>query len=125
MPPGRFVDAMPLLVVTTASLRTGAALHPAGDWDGRRFRPNLLIDTDTDGWVEDQFCGRTLAIHEAMVAPRQRCTRCTMVTRPQPGLDRDLDIYRTLARHHGGTLGVWAQVRSPGAVRVGDRVSIL
>lgn len=39
MPPGRFVDAMALLVLTTASLRAGAALHAASDWDPRRFRP--------------------------------------------------------------------------------------
>ncbi len=53
MPAGRFVDNMPLLVPTTASLRAGTALHPAGDWDTRRFRPNLLVDIGTDGWVED------------------------------------------------------------------------
>lgn len=44
MPPGRFVDAMALLVLTTASLRAGAARYPDGDWDGRRFRPNILVD---------------------------------------------------------------------------------
>jgi uncharacterized protein YcbX len=125
MPPGRFVDAMPLLVLTTASLRAGTALHGGGDWDSRRFRPNLLIDTNTDGWVEDEWCGRTLTIGDVMLCPRQPCVRCTMVTRPQPGLNRDLDIYRTLAHHHRGTLGVWTQVQTPGNVRVGDRVSIL
>ena len=44
MPPERFVDAMPLLLTTTASLHAGAALHPAGEWDVRRFRPNVLFD---------------------------------------------------------------------------------
>ena len=42
--PERFVDASPLLILTTASLRAGAALHPAGEWDLRRFRPNLLFE---------------------------------------------------------------------------------
>ena len=47
--PERFVDAMPLLLMTTASLRAGAALHPAGEWDVRRFRPNVLLDASGVG----------------------------------------------------------------------------
>ena len=123
MPPGRFVDAMPLLVVTTASLRTGAALHPDGDWEPRRFRPNLLIDAPGDGWVEDGWCdGRNVHIGQAVVQPRQPCIRCTMVTRPQPGLGGDRDLFRTLARNHGGHFGVWASVRASGTVAQGDEI---
>ena len=43
-----------------------------------------------------------------------------MVTRPQPGLTRDLDVYRTLARHHGGTFGVWTAVRHGGTINEND-----
>jgi len=125
MPPGRFVDAEPLLVLTTASLRAGAALHPAGDWDVRRFRPNLFVEVDGRHWVEDGWCGRTLHIDGVDLVPRQPCVRCTMVTRPQPGLDRDLDIYRTLSRHHDGTMGVWTQVHTPGTVQIDASVEIV
>jgi uncharacterized protein YcbX len=48
-----------------------------------------------------------------------------MVTRPQPGLDRDLDVYKSLARHHGGTFGVCATVRTPGTIRAADPVEVL
>jgi hypothetical protein len=47
-----------------------------------------------------------------------------MVTRPQPGLDRDVDVFKTLARYHGATFGVWATVQTPGVVHVGDQVTI-
>jgi len=124
MPPGRFVDAMPLLVLTEASLRAGQMLHPEGDWDVRRFRPNVLVALDAEGWVEDGWCGRALRVGSAVLAPQQPCVRCTMVTRPQPELDRDLDIYRTLARHHGGTFGAWTAVERPGTVRIGDLVEV-
>ncbi|MEY2445300.1 MAG: uncharacterized protein QOE00_1880 [Ilumatobacteraceae bacterium] len=124
MPPDRFVDAMPLLLLTTASLRSGAVLHPAGDWSVRRFRPNLLIDADGDEWLEDTWCGFEVHIGSAVVVPRQGCVRCTMVTRPQPELVRDLEIYKTLARHHGGTFGVWTQVNTPGDVHVNDAVTV-
>jgi hypothetical protein len=46
-----------------------------------------------------------------------------MVTRPQPGIDEDRDIFRTLARHHRGRFGAWTAVTTPGAVRVGDEVT--
>ena len=125
MPVDRFVDAMPILIVTTASLRAGQALHPAGDWDVRRFRPNLVVEVEGSGWIEDGWCGSTLHIGGARFTPRQPCVRCTMVTRPQPGLPRDLDVYKSLARQHGGTFGVWTAVDEPGIVRVGDAVELV
>jgi uncharacterized protein YcbX len=125
MPSGRFVDALPLLLLTTSSLRTGAGLHPAGVWDVRRFRPNVLIEAEGDGWLEDAWCGQRVRIGEAEVAPFLPCARCTMVTRPQPGLGRDLDVFRTLARDHGATFGVWAGVVTQGTIRTGDEVEVL
>jgi uncharacterized protein YcbX len=125
MPVNRFVDALPLLVLTTASLRTAAALHPDGDWQVRRFRPNLLVDTIDDGWVEDSWCGRsTVHVGAVELRPQEPCVRCTMVTRQQPGIDEDRDIFRTLARNHGGHLGAWTAVTTGGTIRVGDEVRV-
>ncbi len=125
MPADRFVDAQPLLVLTTASLRTAAALHPEGDWQLRRFRPNLVVDVDGDGWVEDAWCGRSiLRIGSVELRPQEPCIRCTMVTRPQPDFEEDRDIFRTLARHHGGRFGAWTAVTAGGTVRVGDEVCL-
>lgn len=129
MPEARFVDAAPLLVITTASLEAAAALHPGGAWDARRFRPNVLVDVDgdgqpPDGWVEDGWVGASVRAGSAVVTPTEACMRCTMVTRPQPGLDADVDIFRTLARQHRGRFGVWCDVGTPGEVAVGDAVSV-
>jgi uncharacterized protein len=122
MPDGRYVDAAPILILTTASLRTAAGHHPNGTWDVRRFRPNVLVDVGGDGWVEDSWVGHQIQIGAVTLIPTQSCVRCTMVTRPQPGLDADIDVYRTLARHHGGLLGVWSDVVTPGSLSLGDRV---
>ena len=126
MPEGRFVDAMPLLVLTTASLRTAAALYPEGDWNVRRFRPNVLLEVAEDGWVEDGWCDSVeLRIGPtARIAPRQPCVRCTMVTRPQPELGDDRDVFRTLARSRGGTFGAWSAITGTGTVQVGDVVAL-
>lgn len=122
MPVGRFVDAAPLLVLTTASLSAGRRLHPSGTWEPRRFRPNVLVETAGDGWLEDTWVGGRLEIGPAALRPVQGCIRCTMVTRAQPGLDHDVDIFRTLARHHDGLFGVWCEVIGPAVVTLGDRV---
>jgi len=125
MPAGRFVDAQPLLVLTTSSLRTAAELHPAGDWNPRRFRANLVIETDGEGWVEDAWCGTSaLRIGDVVLRPQEPCMRCTMVTRPQPGIGEDRDVFRTLARHHGGRFGAWTAVAVGGTVHVGDEVVV-
>ena len=123
MPRDRYVDAAPILVLTTASLRTAASQHPAGVWDPRRFRPNILINVDSDGWLEDSWLGQPIQMGTATVIPTEPCVRCTMVTRPQPGIDADVEIFRTLARHHRGLLGVWSDVARPGRVSIGDRAS--
>jgi len=125
MPAGRMVDALPLLILTTASLRTAAALHPDGDWHLRRFRPNLVIDVAGDGWVEDGWCGTsTVRIVGAELEPQQPCVRCTMVTRAQPHLEEDRDIFRTLARNHGGHFGAWTTITTSGTIHVDAPVTV-
>ena len=129
MPERRYVDAAPLLVVTTASLRTGASLHPGGQWEPRRFRPNVLVeapdDPEGDGWLEDGWVGQTLRLGTAELTVAQGCVRCTMVTREQPdGIEADKDMFRTLARHHGARFGVWCTVTTTGSVGLGDEISV-
>jgi uncharacterized protein len=124
MPAGRYVDSAAVLVLSTASLRTAAELHPGGVWDPRRFRPNVLLDVDGEGWPEDQWAGRTLTVGSVVLVPLEPCVRCTMVTRAQPGLEADTDVFRTLARHHRGLFGVWCDVLTGGTVSVGDEATI-
>ena len=123
MPKGRFVDAYPVLVMSTAGLRGGAAAY-AGSWNVRRFRPNILIEMDGEGWLEDNWTGRTLRFGATQLSPNRRCIRCTMVNRAQPGLDRDVNIYKTLSRTHGGEAGMWTLVTVPGSISEGDAVEI-
>jgi uncharacterized protein len=124
MPKGRFVDAFPILVMSTAGLRSGEVAYPAGAWDVRRFRPNILIQLDGEGWVEDAWADRQLRVGSAQLIPRQRCIRCTMVTRAQPGLHTDVNIFKTLHRTHEGKAGMWTQVVQPGPVSEGDVLEI-
>jgi hypothetical protein len=46
-----------------------------------------------------------------------------MVTRPQPGLERDLDVLRTINREREACVAIGALVARPGRVSVGDVVT--
>jgi hypothetical protein len=47
---------------------------------------------------------------------------CVTSTLAQEELPRDRSVLRTTAQYHSGCLGVYASVRHPGLVRVGDQV---
>lgn len=91
-----------------------------GAWDARRFRANLLLESGDDS----ALAGTRVTVGEAQLRVGSAITRCVMTTRPQPGgLERDLDVLRTIHRERGGCLAVGALVRRPGRVRIGDEVS--
>lgn len=50
--------------------------------------------------------------------------RCVMTTRAQPdGIERDLDVMRTIARERDARLAIGALVSRGGTVRVGDALT--
>ncbi|MEO6987787.1 MAG: MOSC N-terminal beta barrel domain-containing protein [Aquihabitans sp.] len=102
------------------STRTQMSLVATGDladWEVRRFRPNLVLQADT----ADRFVGHRLRFGTVEVDVVKHIDRCVIVTRPQPGgIDRDLEVLRTVKRERNLMLGVGAMVRVQGEVAVGD-----
>jgi uncharacterized protein len=98
-------------IMSTSSLR---------DWPVRRFRPNVVVDSAG----EDDLVGRRIAIGSVVLDVMKRIDRCVMVTRPQPGIERDLEVLRTVRRERDGLLGVGAVVVTPGELGVGDEVIV-
>jgi uncharacterized protein YcbX len=90
-----------------------------GAWDRRRFRSNVLLA----GEGEDALVGSAVTLGGAVLDVTMRMERCVMTTRPQPGgIDRDLDVLRTIARERDACLAVGALVKRAGTVRVGDEL---
>lgn len=90
-----------------------------GDWDIRRFRTNLVLA----GSGEDALVGSNVQIGDtAQIVMNKAIDRCVMVTRPQPGLDRDLDVLRTINRERDSNLSVGGNVLVTGPIRLGDAV---
>jgi uncharacterized protein YcbX len=132
--PGTFQDVAPVTLLTTASLRAARRHHPSGDWDPRRFRMTVFIETDGDGFMENDWVGRTLAIGDARLPVFAPTPRCVMTTLAQPGLGVDREVLRTVARHNRAefpnvgvfaSLGAYALVEVAGTIRRGDTVRLL
>ncbi|WP_018683107.1 MOSC domain-containing protein [Actinokineospora enzanensis] len=107
------LDAGPVHVVTTASLRWLDA-----DW--ARVRPNLVIDVPGTDRPEDGWLGRRLTIGTAELEITAPVVRCAMLDHAQPPLPA-ADLLRTLTPHDL-TFGVYAKVTRPGVITTGDPV---
>jgi uncharacterized protein len=111
-------------LVTTSSLHRAGALA-GGQLDARRLRPNLVLATADDGFVEDGWAGAELALgDEVVLRLGERMPRCVMVDADHRDVAEGPRLLKTLGREHGTFLGLMAEVVRPGAVRVGDAVSL-
>lgn len=119
-------DDGPIHFVTTASLRRLEQVH-GRPVDVRRFRPNLVLDTgDLEGFAEDDWVGRQLAVGDELVlSVRDTMPRCVMVALPQRGLEAERDLLHTITDVNDTMLGVVADVLEPGSVALGDEVVLL
>ncbi|MBM2824149.1 MAG: hypothetical protein HW413_2895 [Thermoleophilia bacterium] len=91
-----------------------------GRWDPRRFRANVLLDGDG----EDSLVGSKIALGHVTLDIDMRIERCVMTTRAQAGgIERDLDVLRTIARERDACLAVGALVVDPGTLHIGDELT--
>ncbi len=134
-PPGTFFDLASVLILTTSSLRALEAAYPQGQFDLKRFRPNLVIDTgDQPGFIENSWIGRILSIGpSAQLRIMMPCPRCVMTTLPHADLPLDPGILRTIAQLNKINLGeygdlpcfgVYAEVLQPGPIYCGDAIEL-
>jgi uncharacterized protein YcbX len=124
-PLGTYLDAFPLLVMTTAALRAMQDALPDSAIDVRRFRPNVVVDADADGHPERDWVGSQLQIGEVVLNVPARCPRCVMVTREvTPDVPQDRGVLRHIVRELGQDVGVYATVAVPGRIAVGDVVIV-
>jgi uncharacterized protein YcbX len=123
-------DAAPVHLLTTASLAAlGEALGESPD--PRRFRPNLVLEVEGQGFVESDWLGRSIRVGGSLVLRATEPTeRCVMVGFPQPpppsgegpALRESPAVLKTLGALTRACFGIYLEVVSPGVARVGDSV---
>lgn len=101
---------------STKSMVSIVGSETLGERDVRRFRTNVVVE----GGGEDDLIGSTATLGWSVLSITKSIDRCVMVTRPQPELERDLDVLRSVISERGNRLSVGALVLETGPVAVGD-----
>jgi hypothetical protein len=112
-------------IIASGTLEHLRRLRPESDFDPRRFRANIYVDTGSEsgGFLEDQWLDGALEVGETARIVRMRPSiRCAITTHPQSELPSDVAVLRTAWQHHQAYVGVFASVGTPGEIRVGDPV---
>jgi uncharacterized protein YcbX len=128
-PPHRdFFDEEVLHLVATGTLEFLHYLQPGSDFDPRRFRANLYVDTgdEADGFVEDRWLEGVLEIGEQVrIVGMRPAIRCALTTHPQSELPHDVNILRTAWQYHQAYVGVFAAVGATGRIKLNDPVILV
>jgi MOSC domain-containing protein len=116
-------DDGPIHLVTTASLRALGALLTQDEVDARRLRPNIVVETDGEGFLEDSWEGRDILLGDIVrLRVTKQTERCVMVNFAWDELREEPRALRALAQTHDACIGVYADVLTSGILRQGATV---
>jgi len=119
-------DCRPLSIFAVQSARK-LAEETGVTVDKRRFRANVYLDlTSSDGFVENEFVGKSLRIgSKVVVSVLERDPRCMMITLDPDTAEKTPAILKAVAQGHEGMAGVYGAVLVEGTLRKGDPVELL
>jgi len=108
----------------------GIAREAGHDLDIRRFRPNLVIDTNgTNGaqpFEEDRWIGKLLEFGSEGTGPAisvtMRDLRCVMMNLDPDTAEANADVMKTVIRLNENYAGIYGTVVRTGELRVGQAV---
>lgn len=119
-------DARPVSLFALSTMR--ALGEEAGvPIDPRQFRANFYVQWDEDRpYLEDDFVGREIQIGEMVtIQIVKKDGRCVMINLNPDTAASTPEVLTTVARAHGGFVGVYGAVLREGIVRSGDPVYLL
>lgn len=102
-----------------------------GTIDHRRFRMSIEFD-GSPPHAEDEWVGRRVRAGEIVLRVNGHVGRCAVTTRNPESSERDLPVLKLLRSYRGDVpseeplpFGVFAAVREPGTIRIGDPIEPL
>jgi len=115
-----FFDAHELLVVNAASVRALAS-DMGAPVNVLRFRPNIVLDgDDAVAFTENDWVGRTFSLGDAKIEIVKHDIRCIFTNIDPETFEVDSSFLKSLVDRHDLCFGVYASVRAPGRVALGD-----
>jgi uncharacterized protein len=121
-------DEASISVITLGTVH-GVERESGRDVDLRRFRPNIVIETDNaEPFEENKWVGRTLMFGAgnsgAAVMITMKDERCVMVNLDPDTAERDATVMKTVVRLNGNFAGAYGTVVRAGELRVGQVVTL-
>jgi len=124
-------DEAPISVISQSTINgIGREAGLEGEPDRRRFRANILVETESDEpFLEDNWVGRTLVFGDTEVAgPAVHVTmpdvRCVMINLDPDTAAKDARLMKTVVKLNQNNAGVYATVVRTGVISVGNPVSL-
>jgi len=99
----KFSDYADLHLLTTASLQQLSSISPDVQFDERRFRPNIVIQTVSDitGFAENDWIGKTVAIGDSVrLNITDPTPRCSIPTLSNGTFPNDPKVLKTIVEHN-------------------------
>jgi uncharacterized protein len=123
-PATRIKTGRAIHVISDSSLRALKRSYPAGDFDVRRFRPNIVVKLarGAEDYAEEAWVGGALRVGDAVLRVGSPNQRCVVTTLPQGKLPADKRILKTIIDANDRNLGVLCSVEKVGGVAVGDPI---
>jgi uncharacterized protein YcbX len=117
-------DAAAISVIASVTIRE--ILAGAGrPLDVRRFRPNIVVETDGAPFAEDGWLGKRLAFGATdgpAIGVTRRDKRCVMINLDPETAESHAEVLKTAVRLNDCTAGIYATVVQTGELRVGQSV---
>ena len=129
---GAAADAAGVTLLGQASVRALERASGLAGIDARRFRMLIEFDGGREH-VEDEWEGALAAVGSAEIRVGGPVPRCAATTRDPDRGERDLPTVKAIKAYRGlrdtvfgpgAPFGVYADVVTPGRVRVGDRLTL-
>lgn len=123
-------DQAPVSIISLVTIaRIGRESGVGPDLDRRRFRANIVVETDAlEPFLEDGWVGGMLAFGDGEKGPAVKVTmpdeRCVMINLDPGTAEKDARVMKTALRLNQNNAGVYATVVRTGTIRAGDRVSL-
>ncbi|GJM29215.1 MAG: molybdenum cofactor sulfurase [Cyclobacteriaceae bacterium] len=134
IPDESFMDVFPLSLITTSTLEEMTRISPETNFDPRRFRMNLVVQTEQLGFLENTWVGKTISIGEHVnIMVTMPDPRCVMTTLAQGEIPKDSNVLRTLVKHNRLDVmgagrypcaGVYAVAGNGGTISIDDTVEV-
>jgi MOSC domain-containing protein len=125
------VSVISLVTIAGIYREAGLEIDEPAELDTRRFRPNIVIATESaeafleDGWIGGRLVFGSEVEQGPMVSLTLRDLRCVMINLDPDTAKQDPRLMKAAVRLNENNAGVYGTVTRPGQIHVGQAVSLI